>query len=328
MKKIVFGIVLLFSFLFHAGHTEASSSHLIIINKKTNQLAYYNGGSLVRTFKVATGKDRSLTPEGVFPIVSKIKNRPYYSGGIPGGDPRNPLGDRWLGIDARGTYGTTYAIHGNNNENSVGLYVSSGCIRMYNKDVRWLYDQVPLYTNVIITYTDAAFGQIAASHGYAVGGWEQSNGNWYYYVNGVMQTGWMEFGGKWYYMNSSGVMQTGWVEFGGKWYYMNSSGVMQTGWLESGGKWYYMNNSGVMQTGWIEFWGKWYYMNSSGVTQTGWLEFGDKWYYMNSSGVMQTGWININNSYYYFYENGVMAVNTIIDGYQLDENGKIVEQLN
>ena len=73
--------------------TEAAStpSHLIIINKATNKLAYYQNGSLVRTFSVATGRTQSLTPEGHFKVVNKIVNRPYYSGNIPGGDPRNPL---------------------------------------------------------------------------------------------------------------------------------------------------------------------------------------------------------------------------------------------
>jgi lipoprotein-anchoring transpeptidase ErfK/SrfK len=57
--------------------------------------------------------------------VNKIKSRPYYTGHIPGGDPRTPLGKRWLGLNANGTYGgDTYGIHDNNNESSIGKYVS------------------------------------------------------------------------------------------------------------------------------------------------------------------------------------------------------------
>ncbi|MED4267070.1 L,D-transpeptidase [Priestia megaterium] len=57
--------------------------------------------------------------------MNKIKNRPYYTGHIPGGNPRNPLGKRWLGLNANGTYGgDTYGIHDNNNESSSGKYVS------------------------------------------------------------------------------------------------------------------------------------------------------------------------------------------------------------
>ncbi len=124
---------------------------------------------MIKTFKVATGRQSSYTPEGTFKIVNKIKNRPYYKANIPGGHPNNPLGDRWLGINARGTNGTTYAIHGNNNAGSIGTYASAGCVRMYNDDVRWLFDQVKVNTPVVITSTSQSFEAIAASHGYNVG---------------------------------------------------------------------------------------------------------------------------------------------------------------
>lgn len=133
MKKLSIIFVLLFSLFLFTNQADASGgSQLIIINKKTNTLAFYDSGKLVKKFRVATGRTRSLTPEGTFRIVTKIVNRPYYKLKIPGGDPRNPLGKRWLGLEARGTYGTTYAIHGNANENSIGTYASSGCVRMHN----------------------------------------------------------------------------------------------------------------------------------------------------------------------------------------------------
>ncbi|MFE8696465.1 stalk domain-containing protein [Cytobacillus sp. FJAT-53684] len=144
----------------------ANGNQLIIINKLTNKLAFYENGSQVKTFPVATGKTNNLTPEGTFPIVNKIKNRPYYTDGIPGGDPRNPLGDRWLGLHAWGTYGTTYAIHGNNNPDSIGKYVSAGCVRMYNDDVHWLFDRVKLKTNAVIVNSSKSFDEIAKASGY------------------------------------------------------------------------------------------------------------------------------------------------------------------
>ncbi|WP_239422081.1 peptidoglycan-binding protein [Bacillus sp. CGMCC 1.16541] len=150
--------------------TEASGSQLIIINKSTNQLAYYHHSKLVKVFRVATGKKPSYTPEGTFKIVNKIKNRPYYKGNVKGGDPKNPLGDRWLGLNARGTYGTTYAIHGNNNPNSIGKYVSNGCIRMYDEEVRWLFDQLNVNATVIITTSQKSFDAIAAANGFKVSG--------------------------------------------------------------------------------------------------------------------------------------------------------------
>lgn len=170
MRKLVFGLILavLMIFSITPATFAASKNQLIIINKSTNKLAFFENGKLVKTFSVATGRQTSYTPEGTFRIVNKIKNRPYYKGGIPGGDPRNPLGDRWLGLDARGTYGTTYAIHGNSNPSSIGKYVSSGCVRMYDDEVRWLFSQVELQTKVIIgQFKSQAFEAIANKHGYA-----------------------------------------------------------------------------------------------------------------------------------------------------------------
>ncbi|MGD6818894.1 L,D-transpeptidase family protein [Metabacillus sp. 84] len=170
MKKLMCLIVLAFSLVL-AGNVPAASAagdQLIIINKSINKLAFFDHGKLIRTFRIATGRNDSLTPEGTFKIVSKIVNRPYYTNSIPGGDPRNPLGDRWLGLDARGTYGTTYAIHGNNNESSIGKYVSSGCVRMHNSDVRWLYPQVEKMTKVIILKSGDSFETIARKKGYSL----------------------------------------------------------------------------------------------------------------------------------------------------------------
>ncbi|WP_342477035.1 L,D-transpeptidase family protein [Paenibacillus sp. FSL H7-0350] len=147
----------------------SSSSDLIIVNKKTNKLAYYSDGKLVKVFPVATGKTKSLTPEGSFKMVVKIKNRPYYKDKIPGGDPANPLGDRWLGLEVNDTYGTTYAIHGNNNESSIGKYVSAGCIRMHNDDIHWLYPKIAKNTRVIITTSGLEMAAIAEKNGYRMG---------------------------------------------------------------------------------------------------------------------------------------------------------------
>ncbi|AZB44944.1 N-acetylmuramoyl-L-alanine amidase [Bacillus sp. FJAT-42376] len=158
---------LLFSF---AGIRDASaaSTKFIIINKSSNKLAFYENSRLKRVFKVGTGRSQSLTPEGKFKIVQKIVNRPYYKGHIPGGDPRNPLGNRWMGLNARGTSGSTYGIHGNNNPSSIGGYVSSGCVRMYDNEVEWLYNQVPVNTTVMITSSGKSFDAIAKSYGYNV----------------------------------------------------------------------------------------------------------------------------------------------------------------
>ncbi|PFP31049.1 hypothetical protein COJ96_03580 [Bacillus sp. AFS073361] len=306
MKKLSIIFVLLFSlFLFTSQADASGGSQLIIINKKTNTLAFYDSGKLVKTFRVATGRTRSLTPEGKFRIVTKIVNRPYYKLKIPGGDPRNPLGNRWMGLEARGTYGTTYAIHGNANENSIGTYASSGCIRMHNSEVRWLYSHVSKYTSVIITHTDSSFDSIAKANGYG-NGWAELSGNKYYYVDGEVKTGWQSISGESYFFNDKGVMQTGWLTQNGQKYYLNKKGVMKTGWLEKDGKKYYLDQRGVMRKGWIADNGKNYYLDNKGELQTGWLSLDANRYYLDQSSAMKTGWLADRGEWYYFDDTGLM----------------------
>jgi hypothetical protein len=170
IKKMLILFVIAFFMFFSIGVTSSSAagSQFIIINKSNNRLAYYENSQLKKVFKVATGRSQSLTPEGKFKIVNKIVNRPYYKEKIPGGDPRNPLGNRWLGLNARGTRGTTYGIHGNNNPSSIGKYVSNGCVRMYDHEVEWLFNRVNINTPVIITSSGKSFDSIAIANGFKV----------------------------------------------------------------------------------------------------------------------------------------------------------------
>lgn len=139
--------------------------NLIIINSRNNTLRYYCSGKLSRSYSCATGTSATPTPQGKFAVVKKIVNRPYYKANIPGGDPRNPLGKRWMGLNANGTSGDTYGIHGTNNEGSIGSNASHGCIRMHNADVESFYDVVPIGTTVIVKNTSQSDKQIAAGYG-------------------------------------------------------------------------------------------------------------------------------------------------------------------
>jgi lipoprotein-anchoring transpeptidase ErfK/SrfK len=64
---------------------------------------------------------------------------------IPGGSSRNPMG-----VAALTMRGGEYAIHGTNNPGSIGGFVSHGCIRMHNSDIRKLYSMVSVGTPVIV----------------------------------------------------------------------------------------------------------------------------------------------------------------------------------
>jgi lipoprotein-anchoring transpeptidase ErfK/SrfK len=56
-----------------------------------------------------------------------------------------------MGVAAMTLAGGEYAIHGTNVPNSVGGYVSYGCIRMLNTDITDLYDRVSVGTTVMVT---------------------------------------------------------------------------------------------------------------------------------------------------------------------------------
>jgi hypothetical protein len=170
LRRFLIGFIILFlgfSVLPQAQKAEASTiskKQLIIVNKKINKLAFYENGKLVKTYSVATGRTSKLTPEGTFYIREKIKNRPYYKHNIPGGDPRNPLGKRWMGLSKQENGGYPYAIHGNANESSIGKYISGGCIRMHNNEVIQLFSKVNIGATVVITTSKKSFNQLAAPY--------------------------------------------------------------------------------------------------------------------------------------------------------------------
>jgi lipoprotein-anchoring transpeptidase ErfK/SrfK len=56
-----------------------------------------------------------------------------------------------MGVAAMTLAGGEYAIHGTNVPNSVGGFVSYGCIRMLNPDITDLYQRVSVGTTVVVT---------------------------------------------------------------------------------------------------------------------------------------------------------------------------------
>jgi lipoprotein-anchoring transpeptidase ErfK/SrfK len=136
-----------------------------IVNKATNRLAWIRYGKIVMETPVATGRTDDLTPEGLFTVTVKAKNPYYRKKNIPGGDPRNPLGSRWIGFNARGTDGRIYGLHGTNQPSSIGRYISNGCIRLPKQALERLYEEVPVGAKVYITRSPKSMIQLAKEKG-------------------------------------------------------------------------------------------------------------------------------------------------------------------
>jgi len=115
----------------------------IVIDKSSYRLHLVKNGWLIKSYPIAHGKN-NCTPERVWRIGAKYP----HTGGVYG--PRKMRMFKRVKTSRGYRYvHTAYAIHGTNQEWVIGTQASHGCIRMYNKDVRELYPQVPMGTMVV-----------------------------------------------------------------------------------------------------------------------------------------------------------------------------------
>ncbi|MEC1723072.1 L,D-transpeptidase [Schinkia azotoformans] len=157
--------ILLLSPLWPIGENPIVGDPFLIVNKKINELAYINEGQIQKIYKIATGKEDDLTPVGKFTVTVKAVNPYYRKKDIPGGAKENPLGTRWIGFDAENTDGRTYGVHGNNNPDSIGRYITQGCIRLYNEEVEELFTHIPIGTQIVIVSSDLTFKKLGQEYG-------------------------------------------------------------------------------------------------------------------------------------------------------------------
>ena len=141
---------------------EFVSSHApgtIIVRTGERRLYYVLPGNRAIQYGVGVGRD-GFTWSGTDKVSRKAKWpdwRPpaamikrearkgkYLPEFMPGG-PDNPLGARALYIG-----NTEYRIHGTSQPWSIGLAVSSGCIRMLNQEVIDLYNRVGVGAQVVV----------------------------------------------------------------------------------------------------------------------------------------------------------------------------------
>jgi len=128
-----------------------------IVVKTTERRLYFvlNDGHAVR-YPVGVGRagrqwagtsfiDGKYTKPDWSPPAAVRHDRPWLPSVVPGGSPRNPMGEAAMTL-----HGGEYAIHGTNQPSSIGGFVSYGCIRMYNQDIVDLYHRVGLGTQVVV----------------------------------------------------------------------------------------------------------------------------------------------------------------------------------
>jgi L,D-transpeptidase ErfK/SrfK len=123
----------------------------LVLRLRERRVYIYRKDQVQRSFPVAVGKAGWETPTGNFKVMQMIKNpsweHPWTGEVIPPGLD-NPLGSRWIGFWTDGK--NVIGFHGTPNPESIGRPASHGCVRMYDRDVQVLFENVKVGTPVIV----------------------------------------------------------------------------------------------------------------------------------------------------------------------------------
>jgi lipoprotein-anchoring transpeptidase ErfK/SrfK len=127
----------------------------VVISTSERRLYYVLGNGQAIQYGVGVGR-QGFTWSGTKTVSMKrewpdwrpppqmLKRRPDLPRHMRGGI-ENPLGARAIYLGS-----SLYRIHGSNEPDTIGAAVSSGCIRMTNRDVTDLYDRVRIGTRVVV----------------------------------------------------------------------------------------------------------------------------------------------------------------------------------
>ena len=120
------------------------------------------GSMYLETFRVGLGESSS-TPTGLWEVASGSKTvnpawtNPRTNEVFGRDDPKNPLGERWIGLtgiagDAVGA--VSYGIHGTIAPESIGTNASMGCIRLKDEDIADLFDMLSEGKSTVLVVAD------------------------------------------------------------------------------------------------------------------------------------------------------------------------------
>ena len=120
-----------------------------IVYRSSFTMDLYLQNIYVKTYRVGLGKEGHETPPGLWrakvggKLIKPTWTDPETGKTYHADDPDYPLGSGWIaleGIDSRTRGIDGIAIHGTNDESSIGTKSSRGCIRLFNGELVELYD--------------------------------------------------------------------------------------------------------------------------------------------------------------------------------------------
>lgn len=126
------------------------ATHLVLDTGKRRVYAYKDK-EVLASYPVAVGKKGWETPKGNFKVIQMVINPVWknpWNGKVSASGPNSPLGERWIGFWTNGK--NTIGFHGTPTVKSIGSAASHGCVRMFNKDVKALYEIVSHGTPVTV----------------------------------------------------------------------------------------------------------------------------------------------------------------------------------
>ena len=123
----------------------------LVLRLSERRVRVYRGDTEEASYPVAIGRPGWETPTGNFSVFSELVDPGWthpLTGEVMSPGPDNPLGERWIGFWTDGT--NSIGFHGTPTRHSVGKAASHGCVRMYNEDVKKLYEIVAIGTPVVV----------------------------------------------------------------------------------------------------------------------------------------------------------------------------------
>ncbi len=142
-------------------------------------------------------------------------------------------------------------------------------------------------------------------------GWQNENGNTYYYQDGTKLVGQQLLNGKNYYFNDQGVVQKNYflTKDNHTYYYQNDGTRLDNGFYNNWGHTYYFGNDGTrLDNGFYNNWGHTYYFGNDGARWDN--RFMNNWghmYYFGNDGALVTNqFVQHGGQTYYALSNGVL----------------------